>query len=95
VSTDEFGNWIAVKVKTNAKGIAEVKLKITDHMGGDNYYVLVSLYPLSIDRLYKGGVDYRSLELGVARTGCLTAWKRLILHNYGMKDANGKAHFLK
>jgi len=81
LATDRFKNPIYVTVRTGEDGIAKVRFRVTDHMGGDNYYVIASL--AEIKALPK---NYRSLALGRQRTGCLTAWKRFIVWNFGMKD---------
>ncbi len=74
-------NAVYIRMKTDNEGKVKIDLRITDHLGGDNYYVIASFYPIKLPAKF----NYRSLTRGKQRTGCLTAWKRLLYHNYGMK----------
>ena len=91
LKSDKFENPIYVKVKTGADGVASVRFKVTDHVGGDNYYVIASFHPIKLPDKY----DYRSLRLGKQRTGCLTAWKRVLFWQYGMETAQNSGKHLQ
>ena len=84
---DSEGNKVHVYAMTNATtGIAEVEFMVSDHLSGDNYYVLASRFaiPKSVT-----GQDCSMCKLGVQRTGLITAWKQLHILNYGMLQCAG------
>jgi hypothetical protein len=80
------------KSSTDPNGIARIKLKGTDHVSGDNYYVLASLVQITNNDIISSN-DYALLKCGKQRTGLITAWKQYALWNCGMNNSSGIPQF--